>query len=53
MVLYTDDLQVCFTNQEFVVQMLCKNAIYLKKLRHFFKGNSIFYYKFGLQIPDS
>ena len=31
-------------------EFLVKNAVSLALL---FKGNSIFYYKFGLQIPDS
>ena len=48
---FGNDLQVCFANQEFVVQICSKKCYFPYKIASFLKGNSNFYYKFGQQIP--
>ena len=39
---YSYDLQMCFTNKEFIVQICNKKCYFPSKLTLFFKGNSIF-----------
>ena len=51
--LVTYALQVCFTNQEFVVPICSKKCYFPLKMMQFLKGNGIFYYNLGRQIPYS